>query len=1571
MFDRQAIASCEGHSLHDRLAVCEKSLTKAAWSGGSHNESQEPPLRATSELSRPSRRSAPSAWRRTGGWLLPVLAAAIIFAPPFAPTAEAQTTLVSNVGQTRSGSLGLDTHEGAQAFTTGDNSAGYTVTSVGLDMSSGADHTINFTVGILTNSNSNLPGSSLVTLTQPASLILGVNEFTTSGIELAANTTYWVVVDSNGGGSAGWEGTASDSEDPTSSGWSIADESYDRPYDGDTWGSYTDPFKFRVNGTAIGSITNNAPTFTEGTNTTRSVAENTASGQNIGAAVTATDADTSDTLTYTWGGTDASSFSVNNSTGQLRTSAALDYETQASYAVTVSVSDGNGGADSINVTINVTNVDEPNSAPVFTEGPSTTRSVAENTVSGQNIGAAVTATDAAALVTLYNATAGANWTNNTNWLSNEALSEWHGVDTDATGRVTELHLDGNKLSGAIPAELGDLTNLQILDLCGNELSGAIPAELGDLTNLQILELYDTDLSGAIPAELGNLTNLQILYLWGNGLSGAIPAELGNLTSLQELYLWGNELSGAIPAELGDLTNLQILHLYDNELSGAIPAELGNLTNLQILYLWSNELSGAIPAELGNLTSLQELYLWGNELSGAIPVELGDLTNLQILHLYGNELSGAIPAELGDLTSLQELHLWSNELSGAIPAELGNLTSLQKLELHVNELSGAIPAELGNLTNLQILYLHDNGLSGAIPVELGALTNLQRLYLYGNELSGTIPVELGDLTNLVGLYLNQNGLSGTIPAELGNLTSLQILYLWGNELSGAIPAELGSLTNLQRLYLYGNELSGAIPVELGALTNLQILYLWGNELSGTIPVELGNLTNLQELGLSRNELSGTIPAELGSLTNLQGLGLSRNGLSGTIPVELGALTNLQRLYLWGNELSGAIPVELGNLTNLQELYLNQNELSGPLPLTLSALSQLSVLDIRSTTLCAPLDAAFQAWLATINFQGAVCATPPPPPRPPGDGFGGGGGGGRTTSPGKPRNLTAVSGDGQVVLSWEAPVRDGGAEISDYEYRIDRMNPWISTSSTDTTHTVSGLVNGATYVFEVRAVNRAGMSFASNRVEATPEAPEPEVSTLDFAHFANGEGITSEVVLVNVGTTQIQPVLYFSDREGEPLAADSVVDLTDDLEVQEDGGLTIQTAMEPLGERTISTHGRGEELSGSVQVVSEGAIGGVLRFSDPRVGVTGVGTGPAVRDALFPARRKEGGIRTAAAMHNVGEEEMEVTCRLMSGGAVLEEAKIPLKANGQTSWFIEDEFTMTDTTDFVGTVRCTAPREGKYTGLAVEVDGGNRIFTTLPVVEVERTSGEEGETELDFAHFANGTGIVSELVFVNVETRPSGRGATPFHPTVPESRPVIYFYDREGYLIDPASVVDLTEDLEVTEDGGLTIKAAMAPLGELTVATHGRGPLVSGAVKVVSEGPIGGVLRYSVPGVGVTGVGAGTPVRDALFPARRKEGGIRTAAAMHNVGEEEMEVTCRLMSGGAVLEEAKIPLEAKGQMSWFIEDEFTATDTTDFVGTVRCTAPGEGMFTGLAVEVDAANRIFTTLPVAPVEERMPQE
>jgi hypothetical protein len=133
---------------------------------------------------------------------------------------------------------------------------------------------------------------------------------------------------------------------------------------------------------------NNPPVFTEGESTTRVIAENTAAGTNIGAPITATDAD-DDTLTYTLSGTDAAAFAIENTTGQLKTKALLDYETESSYSVTMTVSDGDL-TDVINVNINIRDV---NDAPVFIEGESTTRAIAENTAAGTNIGAPITATD--------------------------------------------------------------------------------------------------------------------------------------------------------------------------------------------------------------------------------------------------------------------------------------------------------------------------------------------------------------------------------------------------------------------------------------------------------------------------------------------------------------------------------------------------------------------------------------------------------------------------------------------------------------------------------------------------------------------------------------------------------------------------------------------------------------------------------------------------------------------------------------------------------------------------------------------------------------------------------------------------------------------------------------------------------------------------------------------------------------------------------------------------------------------------------------------------------------------------
>ena len=614
---------------------------------------------------------------------------------------------------------------------------------------------------------------------------------------------------------------------------------------------------------------------------------------------------------------------------------------------------------------------------------------------------------------------------------------------------------------------------------------------------------------------------------------------------------------------------------------------------------------------------------------------------------------------------------------------------------------------------------------------------------------------------------------------------------------------------------------------------------------------------------------------------------------------------------------------------------------------------------------------RAFNGELRSEWSASGSTTDPPSLPSDGNGDGGGGEgsgdvRQTVPGAPINLVAEATIEAVTLTWEAPQDDGGEPITHYEYEQDFSGTWTSTVGTATSYTVTGLTNGTTYTFQVRAVNRNGESGASNQAEATPRA----AVALDFAHFANGNGITSEMVLVNVSPDPIRPAIYFYDRGGRLIDPASVVDVTVDLEVTEDGGLTVRTEMEPLGQLTISTHGQGELVSGSVKVVSDGPIGGGVRYGVPEIGVAGVGASPPVRDVLFPARRQEGGIRTATALHNLGEEAMRVSCRLMSGGVSLEEVEIPLEANGQASWFIEEAFTATDTSDFLGSVRCTVFGSRRFTAIAVEMDAAQRIFNTLSVVPVDRTGGGGGETVLDFAHFANGTWI-TDLVFLNLSIQPSRPAPTPFHTDILPSRPEIYFYDTEGNPIAAESVVDITGDLEITEDGALTVRTEMEPLGVLTISTHGRGALVSGSVRVVSEGPIGGMLRFEHPDLGVAGVGASPPVSDALFPVRRQEGGITTGVALHNLESSAGLVHCDLMREGVLLDGASIPLEANGQTAWLIDQAFPDTDTSDFAGSVRCSAPGGDLFTAVALEMDHGTRIFTTLPVVPVPERPDQQ
>jgi Leucine-rich repeat (LRR) protein len=324
----------------------------------------------------------------------------------------------------------------------------------------------------------------------------------------------------------------------------------------------------------------------------------------------------------------------------------------------------------------------------------------------QNLSAQVFEKDSLALVALYDSTYGANWTDNTNWLT-EPVSTWFGVTVDDTS-VIEIELVNNNLSGTIPPQIGNLINLNTLDLGNNNLFGPIPLEISALVNLKILRLYKNQLSGSIPIVIcNNLKKLEILFIRQNNLSGTIPPEIGNLTNIKTLVLGYDDLSGSIPNEIGDLKKLETLAIQSTKISGEIPVEIYGLTNLRYLGLYRNYLSGTLSDSIGNLINLQTLNVFSTQISGTIPANINKLQKLREINISNNNLLGTIPPSLWDLTELTNLSLYSNQLTGTIPEELGQLQKLTVLNLFNNQFSGAIPEEINMLQGLRQLYIDHN------------------------------------------------------------------------------------------------------------------------------------------------------------------------------------------------------------------------------------------------------------------------------------------------------------------------------------------------------------------------------------------------------------------------------------------------------------------------------------------------------------------------------------------------------------------------------------------------------------------------------------------------------------------------------------------------------------------------------------------------------------------------------------------------------------------------------------------------------------------------------------------------
>ena len=465
---------------------------------------------------------------------------------------------------------------------------------------------------------------------------------------------------------------------------------------------------------------------------------------------------------------------------------------------------------------------------------------------------AIPVSECEALVAFYNSTNGPNWTDHTNWLENNQPSTWYGVYVE-NGHVV------------------------VIDFLANRLSGSIPAEIGNLPNLEYLCLFHNQLTGSIPPQLGNLSNLDILYLTGNQFTGSIPSSFGNLIGLRTLDLSMNQLSGNIPSELGNMVGLRNLALNNNLLSGDIPVNITNLINLCTPDNTVYPCAGQYGLDLGY--NYLNTSGYSQSLLDFLAIKDPDWAQTQLAPFTSCEAVSAIPVSecealvaLYNSTDGPNWTYHTNWMENNQPGTWYGVTvtdgHVTELDLYNNNLVGSMPSELVLLSSLTSLHLGYNyNMSGVIPAWLGSMTNLQYLNLFFAGLSGTIPPEIGSLTNLTHLYLSWNSLVGDIPSSIGNLTNLRFLDLSWNQLTGPFPEQLTSMTKMRELSLENNQFSGALPSWLGSFTSLQQLFLGKNEFSGSIPPEWGNLTGLLRLSVHHNQLSGSIPLSMINLVNL--------------------------------------------------------------------------------------------------------------------------------------------------------------------------------------------------------------------------------------------------------------------------------------------------------------------------------------------------------------------------------------------------------------------------------------------------------------------------------------------------------------------------------------------------------------------------------------------------------------------------------------------------------------------------------------------------------------------------------
>ena len=455
--------------------------------------------------------------------------------------------------------------------------------------------------------------------------------------------------------------------------------------------------------------------------------------------------------------------------------------------------------------------------------------------------------DRAALMAIWRAYGQPNWRK---WGtgSNRSLKKWEGIKTNEQGRVVEFVLPDYdwSLSFAIPPEIGQLTQLKVLEIGGTV--GNLPPEIGNLRRLEYLVVgLSKDGDSTIPEAWGQLGLLKYLRIQCYGCTGSIPASFGNLQSLEHLTIVAHDMAGPLPKELSNLSRLKVLDLEQMlSLSGQIPASFGNLQSLEVLKVTSVNLEGPLPSLAGTrnlkVVKIEKRY---HNSSGS----------------YEWPIISTLPASWGRLTNLEEIILPNVE--GTLPPEWGQLDKLRVLSLSPG-IHGRLPPEWSGMRSLEFLSIVDQEIEGPLPPEWGFMSNLAYVYLNENLIEGPLPSLWSAMKNMRMIDLSFNFIDGPLPPEWGAWTELEVFECEGCGLTGGIPSTWSAHEKIVKLDLSDNELTGPVPDWWDKTPDLRALYLRDNLFTGPFPSSLASVPSFRDGGgwsLDDTGFTGCVPRAL--------------------------------------------------------------------------------------------------------------------------------------------------------------------------------------------------------------------------------------------------------------------------------------------------------------------------------------------------------------------------------------------------------------------------------------------------------------------------------------------------------------------------------------------------------------------------------------------------------------------------------------------------------------------------------------------------------------------------------------